>query len=96
MAGASIRMTLHRLWLLKPRAFSPLMKGTTATAITAPMTNLTPPAIVTIAYHRDLTALLVAHLILVAPEDQADLEDLAAPVDLVVIPLTVAMMMPTS
>ena len=86
-------MTLCRLWLLEPRAFSPLMKGTMATAITAPMTNLTLPAIITITDRRALTALLVAHLILVAPEDQVDLED---PVDQGVIPLTLAMMMPTS
>ena len=65
-------------------------------AITALMTNLTLPAIVTIADRRALTALLVAHLIPVALEDQADLEDPAAPVDLVVILLTMAMMMPAS
>ena len=41
--------------------------------ITALMTNLTLPAIITIADRRALTALLVAHLIPVAPEDQTDL-----------------------
>ena len=54
------------------------------------MMNLTLPAIVTIADRRDLTTLLVAHLILVAPEEQVDLEDP------VVILLTMAMMMPAS
>ena len=66
------------------------------TAITAPMMNLTLPAIATIANCRALTALLVAHLILVAPEDQVDLGDPVALADLVVILLTLAMMMPAS
>ena len=80
-------MTLHGRRLLEPRAFSPSMKRTTATAITALTMNLTLPAIVTITNRRALTALLVAHLTLVALEDQADL---------VVILLTVAMMTPVS